>query len=122
MPYDPSEWGIGLPVELSSNGRSVRLIAKLDTGAENCIFQRIYGEQLGFQIETGELKRFSTQTGSLVAWGHTVLIKVAEFEFESVVYFSDLPRNVLGRAGWIQRFRLGLVDYDCKLFLAVYDS
>jgi hypothetical protein len=30
--------------------------------------------------------------------------------------------NVLGRHGWIERMRLGLVDYEGLLFLAHYDE
>jgi hypothetical protein len=29
---------------------------------------------------------------------------------------------VLGRVGWLNRVRLGLIDYDGRLFLSAYDD
>jgi hypothetical protein len=42
-----------------------------------------------------------------------------------VSYFAHDPeirRDVLGRFGWLQQVRLGLVDYEGKLFVAKYDA
>jgi len=39
------------------------------------------------------------------------------------VYFSadtSFTRNVLGRQGWLDRIKLGLVDYEEKLYLSDY--
>ena len=49
--YEPAELGSSVPVELRSGGRLVAFTAKLDTGASFCIFQRTYGEALGFDID-----------------------------------------------------------------------
>jgi hypothetical protein len=41
------------------------------------------------------------------------------------VYFAAdaaFSRNVLGRQGWIDRIRLGLVDYEGKLYLSDYSD
>jgi len=46
-------------------------------------------------------------------------------EVHALVYFYDNPkvtRNVLGRNGWLNRVRLGLVDHDSVLFLSAYDE
>lgn len=48
-----------------------------------------------------------------------------DIAFESMVYFfadERIKRNLLGRAGWLDRVRLGLVDYDRVLYLAGYDT
>jgi hypothetical protein len=46
--YAGASAGIQVPIELrAGQGRSVRIVAKLDTGASFCIFQRDYAEQLG---------------------------------------------------------------------------
>lgn len=46
-------------------------------------------------------------------------------QFESMVYFFSDPwiqKNLLGRSGWLDRIRLGLVDYEQMLYLAHYDA
>jgi hypothetical protein len=42
-----------------------------------------------------------------------------------MVYFAEdeeSSRDVLGRNGWIRKFRLGVVDYDSLLYLGQYDE
>ena len=118
--YSRSVSGIEVPVGLKAgNGLSVRLLAKVDTGATNCIFQRDYAEQLGIDVESGERRTFRTAVGAFDAYGHTVTLSCP------VVYFaapSGYSRNVVGRSGWLDRFRLGLVDHDLTLFLSHYDD
>jgi hypothetical protein len=46
-------------------------------------------------------------------------------EFQTFVFFSAerrLPRNLLGRVGWLRLVRLALVDYDQELYLSLYDE
>ena len=57
-------------------------------------------------------------------FGHVIQMEVLELKFESMVYFfADLHilKNLLGRIGWLDRVRLGLVDHDRELYLATYD-
>ncbi len=124
--YSNNIIGIELPVILTvSSNQSVRLLAKLDTGASFCIFQRVYAEQLGLDVESGNRQSIATPTGRFDAFGHRIRVQSFEHEVESVVYFAaddNFSRNVLGRTGWLDRFRLGLVDYDCALYLRPYDD
>ena len=42
----------------------------------------------------------------------------------SMVYFFADPsivKNVLGRVGWLDRVRLGLIDHESEIYLAPYD-
>jgi hypothetical protein len=57
--YSSSAEGIEVPVSLGSGGESVDLVAKLDTGAAHCIFERRYAEMLGINPESGRLQRLS---------------------------------------------------------------
>jgi hypothetical protein len=53
-----------------------------------------------------------------------VRLEVLGFELEVVVYFAahyELVRNVLGRFGFMQQLRLGIVDYEGKLYIGRYD-
>ena len=124
--YGPSGAGIEIPVTLSIGDRhSVRLVAKLDTGAESCIFQRDYAEQLGLTVESGVHRRFYTVAGYFDAYGHEVTLTCFEWEFAATVYFAaseDHRRNVLGRMGWLTQFRLGLIEHDSTLLLSHYDD
>lgn len=117
--------GITVPVTLSVGADSVRLFAKLDTGASSCIFQRDYGEQLGLNIEAGERKTFGTATGPFETFGHEVTVRSFGHEFNSTVYFAsarEFTRNVVGRTGWLEKFRIAVIDYDSRLYLSIYDA
>lgn len=125
LSYDTNKIGITLPVLLQSPFDSVRLGAKLDTGASFCIFERKHGERLGFDIEAGTEETISTVTGKFLAYGHEVSLTVLGIEFYTTVYFAadeSFRRNVLGRQGWLDRVRLGLIDYEGKLFLSDYND
>lgn len=102
---------------------SVELLAKLDTGAAGCIFERKYAEMLGLDVESGRLQRFRTVTGSFNAFPHEVTIQTLDMEFSAPVYFAQDPifsRNFLGRTGWLDRVRIAIIDYDRLLFLSAY--
>ena len=53
--YNTLKKGITVSVYLKYGGQIADLKAKIDTGAENCIFERKHGELLGIEIENGEL-------------------------------------------------------------------
>jgi hypothetical protein len=121
--YDPALAGIVVPVELKVADREVRILdSRLDTGATHCIFKREYGELLGLRVDSGIEKVFGTAEGTFTGFGHEVSMCAFGFEFSATVYFANFryPRNVLGRYGWLQQMRIGIVDYEGKLFVARY--
>jgi hypothetical protein len=123
--YDVGQPGIALQANLTLKAKSLDIAVKVDTGASCCIFERRFGEELGFDIETGMRQSFGTATGSFVAYGHEVTLRVADFEFNTIAFFpcdAQVKRNVLGRFGWLDRVVLGLVDYDGKLYLSHYED
>jgi hypothetical protein len=123
--YDPGQPGISVPVILRLGGSEAHCLAKIDTGSSHCIFRRFQGELLGLDIESGEARDFSTATGSFRAYGHPITLVVAGMEFDSIVYFADheeYNRNVVGRHGWLNRVRMGLIDYEGKLYLSLADQ
>ncbi|MEK7830754.1 MAG: hypothetical protein AAB401_06675 [Acidobacteriota bacterium] len=123
--YDLNQPGITVPVYLSLGETRIELHAKVDCGASACIFARGHGELLGLNIESGTPEYFGTATGRFKAYGHPITLSVLEFEFDSVVYFAEDPaftREVLGRQGWLDRLRFGLVDYEGKLYLSDYND
>ncbi len=123
--YDSGVPGISIDVELRVGDFSIRVLAKLDTGSDRCIFSRECGERLGFEIESGEFQSFRTVAGSFITYGHPVTLVAAEFTLDATVYFArdeGFDRNVLGRYGWLDRVIVGINDYDGKLYLSRYSS
>ncbi|HEX9959772.1 MAG TPA: hypothetical protein VGB00_02490 [Pyrinomonadaceae bacterium] len=98
--YDTGELGINIDVSLRLGDRIVNFVAKVDTGASHCIFEHQYGGQLRLKIEEGIVQRFSTATGTFVAYGHNLTLVTNELEFDSYVFFyseDNVPKpNVLG--------------------------
>jgi hypothetical protein len=117
--------GINLETTLRFGDLFINCEAKVDTGAEVCLFQRAIGEALDIPIETGVKKSLETLTGVLTAYGHEVVLELLGLKLQTVVYFAEsdeVRRNLLGRLGWLQRIRLGIVDYDNELYLSLYDE
>ncbi len=123
LEYDTSLTGISLDVTLKLSEKAVGFIAKIDTGADHCIFERQFGEELGLIIENGIPQRFSTATGVFLAFGHNLTLITNDLEFDSYVFFYENDHqktNVLGRFGWLDRIMLGVIDYEGKLYLSRY--
>jgi len=123
--YDPSVRGISLEGRLALRDTAVTLPVKLDTGAENSIFARHVGEQLGLTIENEYRQWFSTATGRFLAFGHEVTLQLAGIEFNALVFFAaeeSFNRNVIGRFGGLDHLKIGIVDYEGKLYLSRYDE
>lgn len=114
---------VRLPVTLRSGGEEVRADAFVDTGATYCVFRREVAASLGVDVEAGALVRVGTVTGGFDAYGHALTLETLGYSFDVTVYFAaheGLPRNVLGRRGWLDQVRLGLVDHDGRLYLSGY--
>ncbi len=115
--------GITVPVLLSAGGQVIQASAKVDTGAECCIFSQELGLKLGLEIESGLYKQMGSLTGTLDTYGHDVVIQTFGIAFESVVYFAKYPglrRNLLGRNGWLRHLQLAIIDYENTLHLSQY--
>lgn len=123
--YPTGDTGILVPVHLSLGDQFVDFDARLDTGASFCIFNRGYAEALGIDVEAGQPVQVGTATGTFDAYGHTLTLTTLGLGFDAMVYFArdaTFNRNVLGRRGWLDRVRLGLIDYDGKMYLSRYDD
>lgn len=123
--YEDDDDGIPIEVSLTYAGTTIEVQAKVDPGAAVCLFTREDGMDLGIPIEQGIPKRLGGLTGSLDAFGHEVTLQTGDIAFQSLVYFAKYPglqRNLLGRQGWLRNLRLGVIDYDNRLYLSAYDS
>ncbi len=121
--YDLSKGGIEIPIKLICGDFSEAFPAKVDTGSTYCIFRRIHGEGLGLVVEDGLKIEIGTATGSFVVYGHDMTLVVLEVNIPATVYFAESPlfdRNVLGRVGFLNRIKLGLIEPEGKLLLSEY--
>ena len=119
------EIGITVSVNLLCGEKDVVFDAKIDTGSTFCIFQRLHGELLGLKIEDGILADINTAAGNFRAYGHELTLTVLGIENVSTVYFAEsdfFDRNVLGRIGWLDRVKFGLIEREGKLFLSEYSN
>jgi hypothetical protein len=120
-----SKKGILLPMTLISDRvTSTDLQASLDTGSTFCVFERTYAELLGLDITSGIEERISTATGSFYCYGHELTLSVFDLEWQAVVYFAEsesFSLNVVGRVGFLDRLRVGIVDYEQLVYLGIYD-
>lgn len=123
--YQTTSGGIDVPTTISNGERIATFMAKVDTGAQYCLFKREHGEQLGLDLEARIPIILDSLGGPLEAFGHEVTIQTFDMTFRSLVYFAKHPglrRNILGRVGWLRNIKLGIIDYDERIYLAAYDS
>ena len=122
--YADSTEGIAIPVALVSTNGIYNTWAKVDTGAEVCLFSNEAGLRLGLDVERGIPKTLGSVGGSRIeSFGHEVVIQTFWIAMSSTIYFARYPgitRNLLGRLGWLRNLQIGLRDYDNKLFIAEY--
>lgn len=89
------------------------------------MFQRLYADLLGLDVERGVPQIIRTATGSFAAHGHEITLTVGQLEWQAIVYFAEdenFPVNVVGRRGFLDRLRAGLVDYEQFLYVSSYDE
>ena len=123
--YDIWSGDIEVPAKLIAGTHEVDLVAKIDTGSTFCLFGREHAAELGLTLEDGERLRIQSVNGGFTAYGHELTIRVLDIEHAAIVYFyadDNFGRNVLGRRGWLDRVRLGIVDHDSELYLAPYND
>ena len=123
LEYNTLKTGITVLVVLQDGDKTVDFEAKVDTGATHCVFERKHAERLGIDVESGEPIHFISAAGNFDAYAHDVVLSVLEIETYTKVCFAkeeSFTRNVLGRQGWLDRVKLGLIDYEGKLLLSGY--
>ena len=124
--YPADEQGINFDVVLSTDDSNfVSVTVKLDTGSTFCIFQRKYAEALGLEVEKGTKEFIRTAKGNFTAYGHTININFYNMEWTTAIYFAQdesFPVNVVGRAGFLNFLKIGLVDYEHLLYVTPYNE
>ena len=123
--YSLFKIGIAVGATLAKQNFSVDIDSRIDTGSTYCVFERHYGTTLNLDVESGIAVNIGTATGSFRAYGHELTLTVFGIENVPTVYFAEsdyFDRNVLGRIGWLDRVKLGLIEREGKLFLSEYQK
>ena len=119
LEYEETAAGILPPIRLIHGDHSVELTARLDTGAADCLFDRFYADILGLP-DSGVERHYRTVTGSFQTFGHEVTVETLGLQWSALVFFHAMgnPAHAfVGRRGWLDRVRLGLVHNERRLFL-----
>jgi hypothetical protein len=119
--YPSVKTGITINAILRYGNREQVCPAKVDTGAEFCLFNRTLADSLAIDVESGYQEKFSTLGGGIVAYAHEIELETLGLRFQSYVYFAEsyaVNRNLFGRQGWLQLVKLGLDDYRSELYLS----
>ncbi len=119
--YQSLDAGITINVVLRYGNRVQPCPAKVDTGAEFCLFSRTLADTLEIDVESGFRQEFSTLGGGVIGYAHPIELETLGLRFQSYVYFADsyaVNRNLLGRQGWLQLVKLGLDDYRSEIYLS----
>lgn len=118
--FQTTDIGITIPVSLKRNDLIALCQAKVDTGCDYCIFQQEIADQLDIDVVTGTPIKMRTLAGTFAAYAHTIELHTLGISFESTVLFSAssrLPRNILGRIGWLDNLHLALTMNDEMIYL-----
>jgi hypothetical protein len=100
----------------------VELRARLDMGPSDCLFDRFYSDIFGLP-DSGVERKYRTVAGSFKAFGHEVTVETLGLEWSAWVFFHAMANPAhafVGRRGWLDRVRVGIVHYEQKLFLGQY--
>ena len=125
MKYDTKVAGAVLPVVIAANGREQTDNAAIDNGSALCVFQRDIAERLGINVERGIEDHVNALGTTIRVYGHEVTLVLGELSLDLFVYFpayQHIPRNLLGRQGFLQRFLVGLDDYEGFVYLGYHDD
>jgi hypothetical protein len=123
--YDLDDTGIALPIILSANGRAEAVTAYVDSGSTLCVFQREMAERLALRVEVGIEDYVNAMGTAIRVYGHEVTLTLGDLALDLFVYFPDyqrIPRNLLGRQGFLRRLRFGLDDYEGFVYLSHHDD
>ena len=125
MEYDTKVAGVVLPVMILAGDRAEAVNAAVDTGSTLCVFQHEIAERLGIRVEDGIEDHVSAMGTIIKVYGHEVTLVIEELSMDLIVYFpayQQIPRNLLGRQGFLQRMLFGLDDYEGVVYFGYHSD
>ena len=104
----------------AGSGTWIATNALVDSGASLSLFDGSIGRDLGLTIRRGRRIEPSGIGGSIVAYVHSVTLRIGDDELHGEVAFAykrKLPVNLLGRASIFERFRVTFEEATRKVIL-----
>ena len=98
-------------------GNRIKVLALIDTGADECALPASFARILGHNLEAGEPKKINTVNGMTVAYRHTTRIEIEEFATQDVLidFLPNLSIPLLGVKSFLANFIL-TIDYPNQTF------
>jgi len=107
-----------IPVTISSGRKSARLLALIDSGADNTIFGEQVASMLGLDLHEAPADSYCGTSGhEQVARYRELSVRVGTVGYQAMVGFSRLPcqvAGILGQNGFFDHFVVTL-DQACGL-------
>ena len=106
-------------MNIAANGKSLDLLAIIDTGSANTIISPDYAVALSIEIENGEPKQFHTATGEkFLAYAHQMEIRILNEFLRFQVYFPDqvFHRCLIGR-DLLNEMQVGVKESHSTVYL-----
>ena len=101
-----------IPVTLSTGSKSARLLALIDSGADNTIFNMQVATMLRLRLDNAPADSFCGTSGhEQTARYRRLTIRVGAVGYRAMVGFAELPFDVagiLGQDGFFDRFAVTL--------------
>ena len=101
-----------IPVTLSTGPKSARLLALIDSGADNTIFNMQVAAMIGLRLGKAPADSFCGTSGhEQTARYRRLTIRVGTVSYRAMVGFAELPFDVagiLGQDGFFDRFAVTL--------------
>lgn len=116
-PGDIARPYLPITIENPENKRQLKVVALIDTGADECALPALFAPPLGHNLQAGHQKEISTGNGITVAYGHTVSIKAFDFLAKEVLidFMPNLHTPLLGVKSFLNNFVV-TIDYPRKRF------
>lgn len=98
-------------------GKTIKVLALIDTGADECAFPASFAPFLGHDLQAGKPKNIGTGNGITTAYSHTSKLEIAGFTTQEVLidFMPNLLTPLLGVRSFLTNFVL-TVDYPNKDF------
>jgi predicted aspartyl protease len=115
---DPSKkpWKVPLlPVRLYHGDQHIDVLALIDTGAADCLFDHEIGEALGVDLKSGTEKEYYGIGGqSVKGYVHEIQLQIHGFnELINIEagFIESLPISLLGQTGFFDNYQVTLMRY-----------
>ncbi|MFQ5779194.1 MAG: retropepsin-like aspartic protease [Nitrospiria bacterium] len=97
--------------------KRLKVIALIDTGADECALPASFAPILGHHLEAGQAKKINTGNGVTIAYAHTLRIEIKGFTTQDVLidFMPNLYIPLLGVKSFLGHFIL-TINYPKKIF------